>query len=123
MNALIAELQIAYYEIPAFLKGLENETKMCANKKLIKVKDSLYFDDTKKEDKLKRIDELYKMEERRMLYDDKYVYEENRLYEEVYTYSMIKELKRTDNSISGIDFSESGLDDTQISCMKKIIRE
>lgn len=111
----------SYYEIPAFLKGLENETKMCANKKLIKVKDSLYFDDTKKEDKLKRIDELYKMEERRMLYDDKYVYEENRLYEEVYTYSMIKELKRTDNSISGIEFSESGLDDTQISCMKKLL--
>lgn len=111
----------SYYEIPAFLKGLENETKMCANKKLIKVKDSLYFDDTKKEDKLKRIDELYKMEERRMLYDDKYVYEENRLYEEVYTYSMIKELKRTDNPITEIDFSDSGLDDIQISCMKKLL--
>lgn len=111
----------SYYEIPAFLKGLENETKMCANKKLIKVKDSLYFDDTKKEDKLKRIQELYIIEERHMLYDDKYIYEGNRLYEEAYIYSMIKELKRTDNSISGIDFSDSGLDDTQISCMKNLL--
>lgn len=111
----------SYYEIPVFLKGLENESKMCANKQLIKVRDYLYSDDTKKEDKLKRIQELYTIEERRMLYDDKYVYEGNRLYEEAYIYSMIKELKRTDNSISGIDFSESGLDDTQISCMKKLL--
>lgn len=111
----------SYYEIPAFLKSLENETKMCANKKPIKVKDSLYFDDTKKEDKLKRIQELYTIEERRMLYDDKYVYEENRLYEEAYIYSMIKELKRTNNAMIEIDFSESGLDDTQISCMKNLL--
>ena len=51
----------------------------------------------------------------------KYVYERNRLDEEAYIYSRIKELKRTDNPVTEIDFSESGLDDTQISCMKKLL--
>ena len=112
----------SYYNMSQYWDMLFNKQVMLKDNQYAKVGNYILFKGTTEEDKFNTLEELYKKDtlvydkEKRIVFNALNYYRENQIMD-----TIIK-LKQANNTITDIDFSETGLDEDQIGSMNSILK-